>query len=318
MTQTVRRPLKRSNKVIITCAVTGSIHTPTMSPHLPITPDEIAEQAIAAAEAGAAMLHLHARDPETGRPTPSPAPFQRFQPRIKQSTDAIVNITTGGGMGMTLDERLAAAKWARPEVASMNMGSVNFNIAGAGNKIEDWKFDWEKPYLESSRDFILSNTFAQIERGMTELSAMGTRFEFECYDIGHLYNLAHFVDRKIVEPPFFIQGVFGILGGIGADPENLVHMKTTADRLFGEDYLFSALAAGRHQMPLVTLSAILGGSVRVGLEDSLYLGRGRLAASNAEQVAKIRRIVEELGLEVASPAEARAMMKTKGGDQVAF
>jgi uncharacterized protein (DUF849 family) len=318
MTQTVRRPLKRSNKVIITCAVTGSIHTPTMSPHLPITPDEIADQAIAAAEAGAAMLHLHARDPETGRPTPSPALFQRFLPRIKQSTDAIVNITTGGGMGMTLDERLAAAKWARPEVASMNMGSVNFNIAGAGSKIEDWKFDWEKPYLESSRDFILSNTFAQIERGMTELSAMGTRFEFECYDIGHLYNLAHFVDRKIVEPPFFIQGVFGILGGIGADPENLVHMKTTADRLFGEDYLFSALAAGRHQMPLVTLSAILGGSVRVGLEDSLYLGRGRLAASNAEQVAKIRRIVEELGLEVASPAEARAMMKTKGGDQVAF
>jgi uncharacterized protein (DUF849 family) len=318
MTQTVRRPLKRSNKVIITCAVTGSIHTPTMSPHLPITPDEIAEQAIAAAEAGAAMLHLHARDPETGRPTPSPALFQRFLPRIKQSTDAIINITTGGGMGMTLDERLAAAKWARPEVASMNMGSVNFNIAGAGSKIEDWKFDWEKPYLESSRDFILSNTFAQIERGMTELSAMGTRFEFECYDIGHLYNLAHFVDRRIVEPPFFIQGVFGILGGIGADPENLVHMKTTADRLFGEDYLFSALAAGRHQMPLVTLSAILGGSVRVGLEDSLYLGRGRLAASNAEQVAKIRRIVEELGLEVASPAEARAMMKTKGGDKVAF
>ena len=307
-----------TQKVIITCAVTGSIHTPTMSPHLPITPDEIADQAIAAAEAGAAMLHLHARDPETGRPTPSPALFQRFLPRIKQSTDAIVNITTGGGMGMTLDERLAAAKWARAEVASMNMGSVNFNIAGAGSKIEDWKFDWEKPYLESSRDFILSNTFAQIERGMTELSAMGTRFEFECYDIGHLYNLAHFVDRKIVEPPFFIQGVFGILGGIGADPENLVHMKTTADRLFGEDYLFSALAAGRHQMPLVTLSAILGGSVRVGLEDSLYLGRGRLAASNAEQVAKIRRIVEELGLEVASPAEARAMMQTKGGDQVAF
>jgi uncharacterized protein (DUF849 family) len=318
VTQPVRRPLKRSNKVIITCAVTGSIHTPTMSPHLPITPDEIADQAIAAAEAGAAMLHLHARDPETGRPTPSPALFQRFLPRIKQSTDAIVNITTGGGMGMTLDERLAAAKWARPEVASMNMGSVNFNIAGAGSKIEDWKFDWEKPYLESSRDFILSNTFAQIERGMTELSAMGTRFEFECYDIGHLYNLAHFADRKIVEPPFFIQGVFGILGGIGADPENLVYMKTAADRLFGEDYLFSALAAGRHQMPLVTLSAILGGSVRVGLEDSLYLGRGRLAASNAEQVAKIRRIVEELGLEVASPAEARAMMKTKGGDQVAF
>jgi uncharacterized protein (DUF849 family) len=200
----------------------------------------------------------------------------------------------------------------------MNMGSINFNISGAGAKIEAWKFEWEKPYLEMTKDFILSNTFSQIERGMTELSAQGTRFEFECYDVGHLYNLAHFVDRKLISPPFFVQGVFGILGGIGADPENVVHMKAMADRLFGDDYLFSALAAGRHQMPLVTLSALLGGSVRVGLEDSLYLGRGRLAASNAEQVAKIRRIVEDLGLEIATPAEARAMMGTKGGDNVAF
>lgn len=310
--------MKRKNKVIVTCAVTGSIHTPTMSAHLPITPDEIAAEAIAAAEAGAAMLHLHARNPRTGEPDQSPELFAQILPRIKQASDAILNITTGGGLGMTLDQRLAAANWAQPEVASMNMGSINFNISGAGARIAEWKFDWEKPYLEMTKDFILSNTFAQIERGMIELSAAGTRFEFECYDIGHLYNLAHFVDRKTVEPPFFIQGVFGILGGIGADPEHLVHMKSTAERLFGEDHLFSALAAGRHQMSLVTLSALLGGSVRVGLEDSLYLGPGRLATSNAEQVAKIKRILGELGLDTATPAEAREMMKTKGGDRVAF
>lgn len=310
--------MKRTNKVIITCAVTGSIHTPSMSPHLPITPDEIADQAIAAAEAGAAMLHLHARDPETGRPDQNPELFARFLPRIKQSTDAILNITTGGGLGMTLDQRLAAAKWARPEVASMNMGSVNFNISGAGAKVGTWLHDWEQPYLEMTKDLILSNTFAQIERGLRELSDEGCRFEFECYDIGHLYNLAHFVERGLIRPPFFIQGVFGILGGLGAEPENLVYMKATADRLFGQDYLFSALAAGRHQLPMVTLSALLGGSVRVGLEDSLYAGKGRLAVSNAEQVAKIRRILEELSLEIATPAEARAMMQTKGGDAVGF
>jgi len=289
-----------------------------MSPHLPITPRQIADEAVAAAEAGAAMIHLHARDPLTGAPDQTPQRFMEFLPEIKERTRAIVNITTGGGLGMTLDQRLAPALTVKPEIASMNMGSFNFNISGVADKVRNFKYDWERPYLESTKNLIFANTFTQIEHGMRSMGANGTRFEFECYDIGHLYNLAHFVDRKIVEPPFFIQGVFGILGGIGADPENLVHMKTTADRLFGEDYLFSALAAGRHQMPLVTLSAILGGSVRVGLEDSLYLGRGRLAASNAEQVAKIRRIVEELGLQVASPAEARAMMKTKGGDQVAF
>ncbi len=310
--------MMQSRKVIITCAVTGSIHTPSMSDHLPITPNEIAEQAIAAAQAGAAMLHLHARDPDTGRPDQSPELFAQFLPRIKQSTDAILNITTGGGLGMTLDERLSAAKWAKPEVASMNMGSINFNISGAGAKVKDWKHDWEQPYLESTKDFVLSNSFAQIERGMRELGAEGTRFEFGCYDVSHLYNLAHFAERKIVEPPFFIQGVFGILGGIGAEPESLMFMKTTADRLFGKDYLFSALAAGRHQLPMVTLSALLGGSVRVGLENSLYAGRGRLAVSNAEQVAKMRRVLEELSLEIATPAEARAMMQTKGSDKVGF
>ncbi|UZW57085.1 3-keto-5-aminohexanoate cleavage protein [Sphingobium sp. JS3065] len=307
-----------NRKVIITCAITGSIHTPSMSPHLPITPDQIAADAIAAAEAGAAMLHLHARDPKTGKPDQSPELFEQFMPRIKQSTDAILNVTTGGGLGMSLEQRLAPAKWAQPEVVSMNMGSINFNISGAGGKIADWRHDWEKPYLEMTKDFILSNTFSQIERAMMEMRDTGARFEFECYDVGHLYNLAHFADRKLVEPPFFVQGVFGILGGIGADPENVVHMKSTADRLFGKDYLFSALAAGRHQLPLVTLSALLGGSVRVGLEDSLYIGRGQLARSNAEQVTKIRTIVEALGLEIATPQEARAMLATKGGDQVAF
>jgi len=310
--------MKRSNRVIITCAVTGSIHTPSMSPYLPITPDQIVADAVAAAEAGAAMLHLHARDPVTGRPDQNPELFKQFMPRIKQQTNAILSVTTGGGLGMSLDDRLAPAKWAQPEVCSMNMGSLNFNISGAGAKISDWQHDWEKPYLDMTKDFILSNTFAQIERAMTELSGQGTRFEFECYDMAHLYNLAHFADRKIVEPPFFIQGVFGILGGIGPDPENVMHMKTTADRLFGEDYLFSVLAAGRHQMRLITLSALLGGSVRVGLEDSLYAGKGQLATSNAVQVAKIRRIVEELSLDVATPAEARALMQTKGGDNVAF
>ena len=310
--------MKRTDKVIITCAVTGSIHTPTMSPHLPVTADQIASDAIAAAEAGAAMLHLHARDPHTGQPSQDPALFEAFLPRIKQSTDAIINITTGGGLGMSLDDRLAPAKKFQPEVCSMNMGSVNFNISGAGAKISDWQYDWEKPYLDMTKDFILSNTFAQIERAMTELSEQGTRFEFECYDVAHLYNLAHFVERGLVKPPFFIQGVYGILGGIGPDPENVMHMKSTADRLFGEDFIFSALAAGRHQMRLVTLSALLGGSVRVGLEDSLYAGKGELATSNAVQVAKIRRVLEELSLTVATPDEARAMMQTKGGDNVAF
>jgi uncharacterized protein (DUF849 family) len=310
--------MKRSNKVIITCAITGSIHTPSMTPYLPITPDQIASEAIAAAEAGAAMIHLHARNPQTGQPDQNPELFRQFMPRIKQSTDAILNITTGGGVGMSLDERLAPTKLLQPEVCSMNMGSLNFNISGAGAKITEWKFEWEKAYLEKSKDVIMSNTFAQIERAMTELSSQGTRYEFECYDVGHLYNLAHFVDRKLIEPPFFVQGVFGILGGIGPDPENVMHMKSTADRLFGEDYLFSALAAGKHQMRLVTLSALLGGSVRVGLEDSLYSGKGKMATSNAVQVAKIRRIIEELCLEVATPAEARALMQTKGGDNVAF
>ena len=310
--------MKRADKVIISCAITGSIHTPSMSQYLPVTPQQIAESAIGAAKAGAAILHLHARDPETGRPTQSPDVYKQFLPAIKAGCDGIVNITTGGGLGMTMDERLAAAKWAEPEIASMNMGSLNFNISAAGGRITEFKNDWEKPYLEMTRDFILSNTFTQIERGMTELAALGTRFEFECYDVGHLYNLAHFADRGIIKPPFFVQSIFGILGGIGAEPENLMHMKATADRLFGNDYYLSILAAGRHQFPFVTMGAILGGNVRVGLEDNLYLGRGQLAPSNADQVTKIRRILAELSLDVATPDDARRMLGTKGAAATGF
>jgi uncharacterized protein (DUF849 family) len=289
-----------------------------MSPHLPVTPDQISGEGIEAARAGAAILHLHARDPGTGRPTQDPGVFKQFLPAIKQSCSAIVNITTGGGLGMTLDERLAAAKWAQPELASMNMGSLNFNISGASARVKTFENEWEEPYLEMTKDFILSNTFTQIERGISELSALGTRFEFECYDVGHLYNLAHFADRKLIQPPFFVQCIFGILGGVGPDPENLLHMKATADRLFGNDYYLSVLAAGRHQLPFVTIGAIIGGNVRVGLEDNLYLGKGQLAPSNAAQVLKIRRILEELSLDIASPDDARRMLGTKGAENTAF
>jgi uncharacterized protein (DUF849 family) len=305
-------------KVILTCAVTGSIHTPSMSPYLPVTPDQIVADAVGAAEAGAAVLHLHARDPDTGKPSPSPELFGKLLPRIKQATNAIINVTTGGGLGMTLEERLAAALTVKPELASMNMGSMNFNISGAAARVTEWKFDWEKPFLEGTSELIMSNTFGQIERGLRTMGENGTRFEFECYDIGHLYTLAHFADRKLAQPPFFVQGVFGILGGIAAKPAHLLHMRETADHLFGKDYRFSALAAGRHQLPMVTLSAILGGHVRVGLEDSLYAGPGKLAISSADQVRKIRSIIENLGLELATPDEAREMLATKGGDNVSF
>jgi 3,5-dioxohexanoate:acetyl-CoA acetone transferase len=306
-------------KVVITCAVTGSIHTPTMSPHLPLTPDEIARDAIAAAEAGAAILHLHARDPRDGRPTPDPGVFMQFLPRIKQATNAVVNITTGGGHGMSLEERLAAPLRARPEMCSLNMGSMNFGLYPMLGRYKDWKYAWEPQHLEMTRDFIFRNTFADIERILKDLGeGCGTRFEFECYDVGHLYNLAHFLDRGLVKPPLFVQTIFGILGGIGADPDNLVHMKHIADKLFGNSYAWSVLAAGRHQMPLVTMGAIMGGNVRVGLEDSLWLGRGRLAEGNADQVRRIRDILENLSLEIAAPAEARAMLALKGGDDVGF
>jgi uncharacterized protein (DUF849 family) len=303
----------KSRRTIISCAITGAVHTPTMSPGLPITPEEIAGQAIDAARAGAAILHLHARDPHTGRPTPDPDVFAKFLPVIHEQCDAIINITTGGSIAMDLDERLAAAKRFKPEVATMNMGSMNFVFAGLAGQFSDWKHDWEKNYLELSRTAIFANSFSQIEHTFAVLGeGCGTRFEFECYDIGHLYSLAHFADRGIAKPPFLIQGIFGILGGIGADPDNLAHMVSIADKLFGDDYHFSAFGAGRHQIPFALQSALAGGHVRVGLEDSLYISRGTLAASNAQQVEKIVRLLTELGLEVATPDEARGMLALKG------
>ena len=308
-----------SSKVIITCAITGSIHTPSMSPHLPVTADEIADQAVAAAEAGAAILHLHARDPKDGRPTADPKAFMAFLPRIKQSCDAVVNITTGGSAQMTLDERLAAPLRAQPEMCSLNMGSMNFGIFPLQRRYDDWRHDWEPGFLEASRDTVFKNTFADIEAVLQRLGdGCGTRFEFECYDVGHIQTVAFYLAEGLLKPPVFLQFVLGVLGGIDAAPEQLMHMKATADRLLGDSYRFSVLAAGRHQMPLGTLGVILGGNVRVGLEDSLTIGRGWLAESNAQQVAKIRRIVEELGHEIARPDEVREVLALKGGDRVGF
>jgi uncharacterized protein (DUF849 family) len=304
--------MAKRGKVIISCAVTGSIHVPSQTPYLPITPAEIAQGAIGAAEAGAAIVHLHARDPETGRPTPDPDVFAQFLPEIAEHTDVVINITTGGGHGMTLEERTAAARTFKPELCSLNMGSMNFGLFPVLERISEFTHQWEAEYLKMTRDFIFRNTYADIEWIVRELGAEGTRFEFECYDVGHLYNLAYFLDRGVVEPPLFVQTIFGILGGIGPEPENLMHMKATADRLFGEDYYWSMLGAGRHQTNLVTMAAILGGSVRVGLEDSIYLSKGQLAQANADQVAKIARILRELSLEIATPHEARQMLALKG------
>ena len=310
---------KPSHKTIITCAITGGIHTPTMSAALPITPDQIASQAIEAAEAGAAVVHLHARDPKNGRPTPDPAVYGAFLPRIKAGTNVIVNITTGGGLNMTVEDRLAAPRQFSPEMCSLNMGSMNFGIYPLADRYQSWKYSWEEPYLRSTTDLVFKNTFKDIELIIERLGRdHGTKFEHECYDVGHLYNLAHLVDRKLVTPPFFVQMIFGVLGGIGPDVPNLVFMKQTADRLFGSDYLWSVLAAGRFQMPFATQSVLLGGSVRVGLEDSLYIGRGKLATSNAEQVVKVRRIIEEAGQEVATPDEVRQWLGLKGTAAVRF
>ena len=307
------------NKVVITCAITGAIHTPTMSPYLPVTPKQISDSAIEAAKAGAAILHLHARDPQDGRPASDPELFFEFMSSIKQETDAVLNMSTGGGLTMTVEQRLAAALTASPEMCSLNMGSMNFAIFPLAQKYPTWQHAWEPEYLEGTRGSIFRNTFADIERIVEMLwKGHGTRFEHECYDVGHLYNLAHFVDRKIIEPPFLVQTIFGSLGGIGSDWDNLHYMKKTADKLFGDDYVWSVLAAGKHQMPFATQSALVGGHVRVGLEDSLYIDRGELATSNAQQVLKIRAIIEALGLQVATPAEARGILKLKGRDQVKF
>ncbi len=308
-----------SRKVIISCAITGGIHTPSMTPYLPITPDQIAEQAIEASAAGASILHLHARDPETGKPSPDPAVYMQFLPRIKEQAEAIINITTGGGLGMTLEERLAAAMTAKPEMSSLNMGSMNFGLFPALEKRKEWKHDWEEGFLEMTRDYIFRNTFLDIARITKELGeAHGTRFEFECYDIGHLYNLAHFVDRGLIKPPLFIQTIFGILGGIGAEVDHLIHMRNTALRLFGEDHEWSVFAAGRFQQSFCTHAAMMGSNIRVGLEDSVYISKGRLAESNAQQVRKLRHILEELSLEIATPDEVRERLQLKGAANVGF
>lgn len=307
-----------ARKVIISCAVTGSIHTPSMSPYLPITAEQIATDAIAAAEAGAAILHLHTRKPEDGRPSQDPADYEPFLGKIKANTDAVVNLTTGGSVTMTVLERMRPAMEFAPELASLNMGSMNFGLYPMLDKYTDFQFDWERAYLAGSKDAIFRNTFGDIETILTKGTENGTKFEYECYDIGHLYNLAHFVQRGLAKPPLLVQSVFGILGGIGVHPEDIAHMRRTANRLLGDQYEWSVLGAGRHQMTVTTIAATMGSHVRVGLEDSLWIGAGELAPSNAAQVTKIRRILEELGMQVATPAEARQILGLKGGDNVNF
>jgi uncharacterized protein (DUF849 family) len=307
-----------ARKVIITCAVTGAIHTPSMSPHLPITPEEIAEAAISAAEAGAAIVHLHARDPKNGKPDQSPEAFAAFLQVVKQRSNCVINITTGGAPTMLVEERVRPAAHYKPEVASLNMGSMNFGLYPMLNRFRDFKYDWEEPYLAGSRDRIFRNTFSDIEYILTTCAENGTRFEIECYDIGHLYTLAHFVDRGLIKTPLFVQSVFGLLGGIGPHPEDVAHMKRTADRLFGNDYQWSVLGAGKNQLAIAAQAAAIGGNVRVGLEDSLWIGPGKLAESNAQQVKAARQIIEGLGLEIATPDDARHMLSLKGGDRVNF
>jgi uncharacterized protein (DUF849 family) len=310
--------MSQIRKVIITCAVTGAIHTPSMSPYLPVTPDQIAAEALAAAEAGAAILHLHARDPVTGRPDQTPDAFARFLPRIKQQTNAVINITTGGSPFMRVEERIRPAAHFKPEVASLNMGSMNFALFHLLDRYKEFRFDWEREHLENSRDLVFRNSFKDIELILRTCAENGTRFEFECYDIGHLYSLKHFLDRSLARPPLFIQSVFGILGGIGTHAEDVAHMKRTADRLFGDDYQWSVLGAGAAQMRIAAQAAAMGGNVRVGLEDSLWVGPKRLARSNAEQVVTVRNLIEALGLDIATPDDAREMLHLKGADQVAF
>ena len=310
-------PNQHAGKVIITCAVTGAIHTPSMSPHLPVTAEEIIAESLNAAEAGAAILHLHARHPD-GRPDQSPEGFAAFLPRIKQGTNVVVNITTGGSPYMSVTERAAPAAIHQPELASLNMGSMNFGLYPMLNRYKEFKYDWERAHLEGSRDLVFRNSFKDIEYVLETCYGNGTRFEFECYDTSHLYNLAHFADRGLIKAPFFVQSVFGLLGGIGGHPEDVMHMKRTADRLFGSDFRWSVLGAGSNQFRIATQAAALGGNVRVGLEDSLWAGRGELATSNAIQVSKVRTILEGLGLQIATPDEAREILDLKGGDQVAF
>jgi uncharacterized protein (DUF849 family) len=310
--------MKKSKKVIVTCAVTGAIHTPSMSPYLPITGPEIAEAAIGAARAGASIVHLHARKIEDGSPSQDPALFKDFLPQIKAACDVVINITTGGAPTMLVAERLVPVHTYKPEVASLNMGSMNFGLYGMLKRFPEFKHAWERPYLANSDDRVFKNTFKDIAHILESCADNGTRFEIECYDIGHLYTAAHFIERGLIKPPFLIQSVFGLLGGIGPHPEDVLHMKRTADRLFGDDYLWSVLGAGRNQMPIATQSLAMGGNVRVGLEDSLWDGPGQLAHSNAAQVSRVRALIEGLSLEIATPDEARQMLNLKGANAVNF
>lgn len=306
-------------KVIITCAVTGAIHTPTMSDALPYTAHDIATQAIEAAEAGAAIVHLHARNPETGAISIDPEHFSAFLPIIKQNTDAVINITTGGSLSTTTEDRIAPALAASAEMCSMNMGSINFSFHGLADRYKEFKFDWEEDYIRNSEGYIFRNSFADIAQVARKLGHdHQVKFEHECYDVGHLYNLKFCLDQGMFKAPLFVQFVMGILGGIGAEIENLVFMKQTADKLFGDSYQWSVLGAGNAQMKLAPIAAEMGGNVRVGLEDSLFISRGKLASSNAQQVRKIRAMLEERGFEIATPADAREMLDLKGGDKVAF
>lgn len=309
---------KEKRKVIITCAVTGAIHTPSMSKYLPVSPNEIADAAILAADAGASILHLHARDPSNGKPTQDPAVFEEILPKIKKETDAVINITTGGSPHMTVEERMMPASVFKPELASLNMGSMNFGLYPMLDRFSEFEHTWERDNLEKSRDLVFKNTFQDIETILKIGKSNETRFEFECYDISHLYNLKHFVDRNLISPPFFIQSVFGLLGGIGAHPEDLMHMKRTADRLFGSDYQWSILGAGKNQMTLASMGAAQGANVRVGLEDSLWIEPGKLAQSSKDQVTKVRNILEELSLDIATPNQVRDILKLKGSRHVAF
>lgn len=313
----MKPPRRERRSVILTCAITGSIHVPSQSPYLPITPAQIAQQAIDAAREGASIIHLHARAPTDGRPTGDPAVYMQFLPPIHDGTDAIINITTGGAPGMTLDERLAAARLVSPEMTSLNMGTINNGFFASADKIRDWRHDWERPFLEGTYDGIFKNTFKDIEHIMRALHQdLGVMFEFECYDVGQLYNLAYLLDKGLYRGPLFIQLIVGILGGIGAGLDNLLHMLRTAERLFGHEFEWSVLAAGRHQLPMGVHNALLGGNARVGLEDSLTVGGSReLATSNAVQVSQIRAVLESLGLTIATPREARERLGLKGRSQ---
>jgi uncharacterized protein (DUF849 family) len=311
-------PFESNHKAIISCAITGAIHTPSMSPYLPITAEEIAEAAIAAARAGAAIVHLHARDPQTGKPTQDPDAFLPFVRQIKKTVDVVINLTSGGAPTMRIEERIGPAMKLKPELASLNMGSINFGLFPMLDRFKEFKHPWESEYLENSRDLIFRNTFKDIDFALQACAENDTHFEFECYDIGHLYNLAYFANRGAVKPPFFVQSVFGIMGGIGTHPEDVLHMKRTADRLFGKDYLWSVLGAGRSQMPIAAMAAAMGANIRVGLEDSLWIGHGKFAQSSAEQVSRARQIIEGLGREVATADEAREMLALKGREKVGF